>query len=123
MVDAATILTFVLSVVDGIGNIFLLIMGCIAVWMTFAYKLQKHMVYVPLVYEQEWSFVAYVISATALKGVGLFYTYLNLIFTETFFVGRQSCRYDIAGLVFRLGKTQKWNRQIQRDYNVGHINK
>lgn len=52
----------------------------------FAYKLQKHMVYVPLIYEQEWSFVAYIISATALKGVGLLHTYLTLIFTETFFV-------------------------------------
>lgn len=40
----------------------------------------------PLAYEQEWSFVAYVISATALKGLGLLHTYLTLIFTETFFV-------------------------------------
>lgn len=44
------------------------------------------MVYIPLAYEQEWTFVAYVISACALKGIGLLHTYLTLIFTETFFV-------------------------------------
>lgn len=86
MVDAATILSFIFNVADCIGNVFLLIMGCTAVWITIAYKLQKHMVYVALTSDQEWSFMAYIISATALKAVGLLHTYLTLIFTETFFV-------------------------------------
>lgn len=81
-------------------------MGCTAVWLTFAYKLQKHMVYVMLTFEQvrkvawstskreltliygiqEWSFVAYMISAAALKLVSLLHTYATLALTETFFI-------------------------------------
>ncbi|KAI6218078.1 hypothetical protein M3Y95_01181900 [Aphelenchoides besseyi] len=95
VVDAATIITFVLNVADHLGNVFLLVMGCTAVWITFAYKLQKAMVYVPLAYEQEWSFLAYIISATALKGIGLIHTYLKLIFTETFFVDWERPRSGI----------------------------
>jgi hypothetical protein len=95
VIDAATILTFILNVADNIGNVFILIMGCTSIWITFAYKLQHHLVYIPLAYEQEWSFVAYVISATALKFVTLIYTYLTLIFTETFFVDWERPRSGI----------------------------
>ena len=86
MVDASTILTFVLAVADNLGNIFLLVMASTAIWLTIAYKLQKHFIYVPLTVDQEFSFIAYIISATALRGVGLVYTLLRLVFTDTFFV-------------------------------------
>lgn len=86
MIDASAFVKFVLYVAENLGNSFLLVVGCTAVWLTFAYKLQKEMVYVTLTYEQEWPLVAYIISGCSLKGVSLLHTYLQLIFTETFFV-------------------------------------
>lgn len=38
--DASTVVKFVLYGCENIANIFLLVMGCTAVWLTFAYKLQ-----------------------------------------------------------------------------------
>lgn len=52
MLDAATLIKLVLYECEVISNIFLLVMGCMAVWIVFAYKLQKHMVYVLLSYDQ-----------------------------------------------------------------------
>uniref|UniRef100_A0A914I2N3 Meckelin n=1 Tax=Globodera rostochiensis TaxID=31243 RepID=A0A914I2N3_GLORO len=71
---------------DGIGNVFLLVMSIIAVWLTFAYKLQSHLFYVPLADVQEGSFVAYLVSATALKALSLAHTLISLTLIQTFFI-------------------------------------
>uniref|UniRef100_A0A183BTN8 Meckelin n=1 Tax=Globodera pallida TaxID=36090 RepID=A0A183BTN8_GLOPA len=86
IIDASTILKMVLYAADGIGNIFLLVMSIIAVWLTFAYKLQSHLFYVPLADVQEGSFVAYLVSATALKALSLAHTLISLTLIQTFFI-------------------------------------
>ncbi|CAD5208899.1 unnamed protein product [Bursaphelenchus xylophilus] len=95
LVDASTIIKFVLYVAENLGNIFLLIAGCTAVWLTFAYKLQKEMVYVTLTYDQEWSLVIYICCACGLKAIALVHTYMRLIFTETFFVDWERPRHSL----------------------------
>ncbi|CAD5206257.1 unnamed protein product [Bursaphelenchus okinawaensis] len=95
MVDASTVIKFLLYVAENLGNIFLLIAGCTAVWITFAYKLQKEMVYVVLTYEQEWSLVIYICCSCGLKAIALVHTYMKLIFTETFFVDWERPRHPV----------------------------
>ncbi|KAL3124202.1 hypothetical protein niasHT_004791 [Heterodera trifolii] len=87
IIDASTILKLVLYAADGIGNVFLLVMAIIAVWLTFAYKMQSHLFYVPLAESQEGSFVAYLVSAVALKALSLAHTLVCLTLVQTFFIG------------------------------------
>ncbi|KAL3115491.1 hypothetical protein niasHT_016615 [Heterodera trifolii] len=86
IIDASTILKLVLYAADGIGNIFLLVMAIISVWLTFAYKMQSHLFYVPLADSQEGSFVAYLVSSVALKALSLAHTLVCLTLVQTFFI-------------------------------------
>ncbi|KAL3104882.1 hypothetical protein niasHT_026377 [Heterodera trifolii] len=86
IIDASTILKLVLYAADGIGNVFLLVMATISVWLTFAYKMQSHLFYVPLADSQEGSFVAYLVSAVALKALSLAHTLVCLTLVQTFFI-------------------------------------
>ncbi|KAL3094260.1 hypothetical protein niasHS_004016 [Heterodera schachtii] len=86
IIDASTILKLVLYAADGIGNVFLLVMAIIAVWLTFAYKKQSHLFYVPLAESQEGSFVAYLVSAVALKALSLAHSLVCLTLVQTFFI-------------------------------------
>ena len=69
-----------------ISNIFLLVIGCMAAWITFAYKLQHHYMYVLLTQDQEWSFIIYVCIALGLRLIALIHLYATLVLTETFFI-------------------------------------
>lgn len=97
MVDGATFVKFVLYVAENLGNVFLLVAGCTVVWLTFAYKLQQDMVYVPLSADQEWPLLAYMFAALGLRALALLHTYLRLIFTETFFVDWERPRTSASG--------------------------
>ncbi|CAK5074482.1 unnamed protein product [Meloidogyne enterolobii] len=61
-------------------------MGSACIWLIYAYKLQTNIHYIPLSGNQENSFVAYMISALALKGIALLHTMLTLILVKTFFI-------------------------------------
>lgn len=52
IVDTSTIVKFVLYTCENISNVFLFVMGIMAVWIVYAYKLQKHLVYLPPTYDQ-----------------------------------------------------------------------
>lgn len=99
--DFLTFVKFILYGIEMIGDIFLIVMGITSIWLTYAFKLQKHLTYTPLSYNdvefyitrvikqksfQEWSFVAYVISATALKAIAMIHMYISLTLVETFFI-------------------------------------
>ena len=86
IIDVVTVLKLVLFMTEIISNIFLLVIGCMAVWITFAYKLQRHFVYVLLSHNQEWIFITYVSVALGLKFIALLHIYASLILTETFFI-------------------------------------
>ena len=48
VIDASTIVKLLLFGAECIGNVFLCLMGAAAIWLTFAYKLQSHIYYIPL---------------------------------------------------------------------------
>jgi len=97
VVDAETMFKFVLFTCESLSNVFLAIECGTALWLTFAYKLQKHLVYVLLSSEQEWSFVMYVTAAVGLKGVVLVHHYVQLATVETFFIDWERPRLGAAG--------------------------
>uniref|UniRef100_A0A915CPX8 Meckelin n=1 Tax=Ditylenchus dipsaci TaxID=166011 RepID=A0A915CPX8_9BILA len=95
IVDASTIVKFLFYTCENISNVFLFVIGFISIWINFAYKLQQHLVYLPLSYNQEWSFVAYIISATSLKFVVLIHNYVALTLVETFFIDWERSRITV----------------------------
>ncbi|KAI1718517.1 meckelin (Transmembrane protein 67) domain-containing protein [Ditylenchus destructor] len=95
IVDTSTIVKFVLYACENISNVFLFVMGIMAVCIVYAYKLQKHLMYLPPTYDQEWSFVAYIISATALKLVVLIHNCVDLALVETFFIDWERPRVSV----------------------------
>ncbi|CAK5013542.1 unnamed protein product [Meloidogyne enterolobii] len=86
LIDASTIIKLLFFGADYIGNIFIGVMGSACIWLIYAYKLQTNIHYIPLNGNQENSFVAYMISALALKGIALLHTMLTLILVKTFFI-------------------------------------
>uniref|UniRef100_A0A915NW80 Meckelin n=4 Tax=Meloidogyne TaxID=189290 RepID=A0A915NW80_9BILA len=74
LIDASTIIKLLFFGADYIGNIFIGVMGSACIWLIYAYKLQTNIHYIPLNGNQENSFVAYMISALALKGIALLHT-------------------------------------------------
>uniref|UniRef100_A0AC35GPG2 Meckelin n=2 Tax=Panagrolaimus sp. PS1159 TaxID=55785 RepID=A0AC35GPG2_9BILA len=86
IIDSSTIIKLVLYMAEIISNIFLLVIGCMAAWITFAYKLQHHYMYVLLTEDQESSFIVYVCIALGLRLIALLHLYATLILTETFFI-------------------------------------
>uniref|UniRef100_A0A7E4ZZE5 Meckelin n=1 Tax=Panagrellus redivivus TaxID=6233 RepID=A0A7E4ZZE5_PANRE len=86
IIDASTIIKLILFMCEIISNIFLLVVGCTTVWMTFAYKIQQHYVYVLLTRDQEWIFITYICVALGLRVIALIHLYACLILTETFFI-------------------------------------
>uniref|UniRef100_A0A915LWZ3 Transmembrane protein n=1 Tax=Meloidogyne javanica TaxID=6303 RepID=A0A915LWZ3_MELJA len=86
LIDASTIIKLLFFGADYIGNIFIGVMGSVCIWLIYAYKLQTNIHYIPLNGNQENSFVAYMISALALKGIALLHTMLTLILVKTFFI-------------------------------------
>ncbi|UMM17334.1 hypothetical protein L5515_013939 [Caenorhabditis briggsae] len=85
-VDASSILYFFVCEVSVLGDVFFIIFGLIAFWITFAYKSQTYASYNMLSEDQERSLFHYIISALVLKFFGLLFTMGALVFQETFFI-------------------------------------
>ncbi|KHN79552.1 Meckelin [Toxocara canis] len=84
--DVATMGKLMLFECAILGDVFLIVIIAMASFITFGYKAQKLPYYVMLSQQQEWSFVAYLISATMLKFIAMVHKSAHLMLTKTFFI-------------------------------------
>ncbi|KAK0417774.1 hypothetical protein QR680_013203 [Steinernema hermaphroditum] len=92
LMDVTSLVKLVLYAAEVLADVFLLVIGVAALWIVFAYKKQQYIAFTLPTPEQEFSFVAYLVAALALKTVALLHRNVHLALTETFFVDWERSR-------------------------------